>query len=188
MARLFSLDSNFVFIGFDIEFVGDKSSSGKILINLDGTFNASWDIKNGDTIQISDDAGFIKLDREFSTSESDIEIIDLVDEYQKQLKIIDYLNDFTKFNDFVCLKLIERLFELSKIDSLALIPLKSCLNKLDKLTNKAQNEFEFSMLLDNVRNKIHIARENQLFGVEGLKLDEAIEYEDLNKLKIFMLN
>ena len=107
----------------------------------------------------------------------------MVDEYQKQLKIIDYLNDFTKFNDFDCLKLIERLFELSKIDSLALIPLKSCLNKLDKLTNKAQNEFEFSMLLDNVRNKIHIARENQLFGVEGLKLDEAIEYEDLNKLK-----
>lgn len=107
----------------------------------------------------------------------------MVDEYQKQLKIIDYLNDFNKFNDFDCLKLIERLFELSKIDSLDLIPLKSCLNKLDKLTNKAQNEFEFSMLLDNVRNKIHIARENQLFGVEGLKLDEAIEYEDLNKLK-----
>lgn len=71
MGRLFSLDSNFVFIGFDIEFVGDKSSSGKILINLYGTFNDSWDIKNGDTIQISDDAGFIKLDREFSTSESD---------------------------------------------------------------------------------------------------------------------
>lgn len=115
--------------------------------------------------------------------QNQIEINDLVDEYQKKLKIIDYLNDFNKFNDFDCLKLIERLFELSKIDSLALIPLKSCLNKLDKLTNKAQNEFEFSMLLDNVKNKIHIARENQLFGVEVLELDEAIEYDDLNKLK-----
>ena len=79
---------------------------------------------------------------------------------------------------------IERLFEIAQKDKRALNQVEIYLNYIKKTSSDLLNNLNFSNLLDNVINKINIAKRDSLFYVDDLKdkLKLAVDDKDINIL------
>ena len=164
--KLFSLDDKDSFLGFGIEFVNQKDnySTGKLPLSLEGKFSTNlydgvWNINvyDGDELVEIDDKSPNKINldgiyipffkRYFSFNE------DCIEEYDKLVDLVVYLNEYGRFDDWDMLNYVERLIRLGDV---ALNQKSIYLNYLNELTLEAKCDLEFSTLLENVKNKINI--------------------------------
>lgn len=181
--RIFAMDSTFLFLGFCIEFVFDDGSSRKTQVNPDGTFKTLANPQDDYDIRVFNQKGPVEIEMKFASSTDRTSYGQLNDRYGNLLKRADYLRDYNYSLDAKLLNFTERLMERSRIDDIAVSPCISYLNKLEDILDDYENDLEFSVLLENVENKIRIAEENEWFDISDLDLDEAIKDKDLDKLK-----
>ena len=183
MGRLFSLDNTFLFLGFTIEFKKDDFSSGKIPVDPDGTFEISVNLDDDYSIEVYNKNHIVGIDFEFKSLKDKISLNELFNKYESLLKRVNYLEEYGCFNDYGRLNYIERLTDMAKIDEMAVSPANACLNRLELVLEELENEFEFNILLENVKNKIMVINNNDLFDIEGFDLNQIIKDKNLNGLK-----
>jgi molecular chaperone DnaK (HSP70)/serine/threonine protein kinase len=194
--RAFTNDLKSSFLGYFMVFT-DGFESIRIPLKIDGTFKLRYDGRPYD-IRILEGENPVRLDikspnsicedkifipffsRQFALS-CDSTLDDLKNHYSKLLKEIDYLNEFSSFNQSKIQKYIEALIELAGRDPSAVGHAEIYCSYLEGMVNDAKDDLEFSVLLQNVSNKIAVVRDNDLFEVENL--DEIIENRDLERLK-----
>jgi len=161
--RLFALDDKFSFLGFDIEFANPKSNF-RIPVGLDGSFKVvldedSYDINvyNGDELieidvkspnkVMSDEIYIPFFERCFTFSEN------IVREYDDLINAVEYLNGYGRFNDWDILNYAEK---LSKMGNNSANQRNIYMNHLNDIVSVNLNDLEFTVLLENVQNKINI--------------------------------
>ena len=106
------------------------------------------------------------------------------EQYIELLKQVNFLKENDSFNENDILEYIERLFEIAQKDKRALNQVEIYLNYIKKTSSDLLNNLNFSNLLDNVINKINIAKRDSLFYVDDLKdkLKLAVDDKDINIL------
>ena len=199
--RVFSHDLKSSFLGYFIEFE-DGSSSTKIPLNIDGTFRLKdiskrciINLYNGKThvglderspSRIDDGNIYIPyLDDKFPIS-CDSDIGELMNRYAELVRQIDYLNQYSSFSHVEIQSYVELLLEIARRDVLAINQAEIYISHLEDLVCDAKRDLEFSILLENVSNKMRIAEENDLF--ETGSIDGIIESRNLEKLKAFYIS
>lgn len=199
--RIFTPDDKFSFLGYFIEFSNSNNSSGKVPVNLDGTFDVN--IKKGDyDIMVYDGEGIVKIDekspKSIKNDEIYIEFIDksfsnnhslrvdeIINSYNGLIKKIDYLKDYSFYlNEIDILNYLDRLVDIVQIDKRALLQTSIYTDYLESIVEKNLDYLNFSIILENIENKVKIINENKLFNIDNLekKLKEAVELKDFNKL------
>ena len=120
----------------------------------------------------------------FSLKYSEITYKKLFKQYIELLKQVNFLKENDSFNENDILEYIERLFEIAQKDKRALNQVEIYLNYIKKTSSDLLNNLNFSNLLDNVINKINIAKRDSLFYVDDLKdkLKLAVDDKDINIL------
>lgn len=180
--RVFSLDEKFSFLGFDIVF-SNPNTNITMPLSLDGSFKAHLDddayyinVRNGDELIEIDEKSPSRVGRDeiyiaffnryFSFSEAiSYEYGDLVD-------VIGYLNEYEMFDDWEILNYAEG---LAKMGEESTNQRNIYINHLSDIVSASMNDLEFSLLLDNVQNKINILNED-------IELDGIVESKDFNRL------
>lgn len=200
--RAFASDNKFSFLGFDIEFLNQKTAESlKIPLNIDGEFMVK--LKEGDySINIYDSGDIVNIDEKspnqlisgemlipyfkytFSLKYSEITYKKLFKQYIELLKQVNFLKENDSFNENDILEYIERMFEIAQKDKRALNQVEIYLNYIKKTSSDLLNNLNFSNLLDNVINKINIAKRDSLFYVDDLKdkLKLAVDDKNINIL------
>ena len=201
--RVFTLDDKFSFLGFNIEFIDLKThnSLGKIPINIGGEFKAI--LGEGDySIRLYEGNSSITLDEKspnkvisqkiyipylddvFECDLNDLSYDMLSKKYVSLLNEIDYLKDYGIFEHDELLEYLERLVEISQFDKKAINQASLYLHYLQIKSDEAMDDIEFSYFADNIKNKIRIVKEDNLFDIGNLenKFNFAIENKDLNCL------
>ena len=194
--RVFSGDLKSSFLGYFIEFKNEDSSF-KTPLKIDGTFKLKISAQKYD-INIYDKDALVKLDLkspdyindgnihipyldgEFDYK-NDLDLKQLLNHYSKLLKEIDYLNEYLSFDESEIQKYIETLLEIAQRDRIALNQAKIYIDYLDEKVNMSKEDLEFSILLENVSNKIEVVKNNGLFEIEDI--DEISKTRDLDKLR-----
>lgn len=196
--KIFSVDDRFSFLGYRVEFVNPKT--GKTMAeaetNIDGEFNIVLNEKNC-LINIYNGDNQLKINEKSPNQIisgkvhipffNDDFAYDLKHESYKKLskkyfdliKEIDCLNDF---NDGGTLKYLERLFEIAQKDIRAFNQIKLYLDYIENTLKDTIENMEFDYLLENVENKISVARKNNLFEVQDLD-DEIIKSRGIESLR-----
>jgi len=194
--KVFSNDLRLSFLGYSIEFKNEFTSV-MMPLNIDGTFKFTPTgskfeifIYEGDKLVEFDNRSPVAInygkvlipyfDEEFSIK-NDLKYDELISDYSKLLKEIEFLNDYVKFGEDESLQYLKILFEIAQRDKIALNQIHVYINHLKDIINAAKEELEFSMLCENVLRKIEIVNEKELFKVENV--DDIIDNNDLNKLK-----
>ena len=200
--RVFTIDDKYSFLGFYIEFINDQYSTGKVPINLDGTFNVpisygdyeivlydhnkKVEIDEKSPILVKNDKMFIKFfDNAFSSNCTVMSEMDILDKYGYLLKSIDYLNEYSRsIKGIEIIDYIDRLIELVKIDKRAMMLASIYLDYLEDIINRETFKLNFSMILENVKNKLNIANQENLFETVDFNrdLDIAVNTNDFGKL------
>lgn len=180
--RVFSLEDKFSFLGFGIEFSNPKSNI-KIPLNLDGSFKVDLDddvydinVRNRDVLieidekspsrVVRDEIYIAFFNKYFSFSEG------LTNEYGDLVDVIEYLNEYEMFDEWEILNYAER---LTKMGDDSLNQRNIFINHLSDIVSVSMNDLEFSLLLENVQNKINILNED-------IELDEIVESNDFDRL------
>ena len=198
--KVFALDKKFSFLGFDIEF-SNQNESLKIPLNIDGEFKVKLNdgdylinIYNGEDILILDEKSPDKITcgemsipffkDNFKLEYGEFTYKKLFKKYIELLKRINYLNQKKAFEDNVTLDYLERILEIAQKDKRALNQASLYLNYIKDGTDESLSEIDFSNLLDNVTNKIDVAKRNNLFDICGLddEVNLAIENMDIDIL------
>lgn len=174
--RLFTLNDNYLFLGFSIEFKNNDFTTGKIPVNTDGSFKTKFELKNEYIVSIYHENESITLKNTFESVDDGITFNELNGKYQ------DFLKHNYILKECDLLNYLERLVQISRTDAIAISPANSILTKLSNIITEKENELKFNHLLDNVKSKIVIVKKNGLFDVDDLKLDEVIENKDFNEL------
>ena len=200
--RVFTIDDKYSFLGYYVEFIGDEYSTGKVPINLDGTFkvpirqgdyeiviydhNSKVEIDERSPILVKNDKMFIKFfDNAFSSDGANISQMYILDKYSSLIKSIDYLNEYScSISDIEIIDYIDRLIELVKIDKRAMQLASIYLDYLENMIKREKFNLNFSMLLENVKNKLDIAKRGKLFETADFNryLDIAVNTNDFVKL------
>lgn len=194
--KVFSGDLKSSFLGYFIEFKNEDSSF-KTPLKIDGTFKLKISAQKYD-INIYDKDTLVKLDLkspdyihdgdihihyvdgEFDYK-NDLDLKQLLNHYSKLLKEIDYLNEYLSFDESEIQKYIETLLEIAQRDRIALNQAKIYIDYLDEKVNMSKEDLEFSILLENVSNKIEVVKNNDLFEIDDI--DEISKTRDLDKLR-----
>ena len=194
--RVFSDDLKFSFLGFFIEFKND-SSSVKVPLDIDGSFkfrygggnldvnlydgndSVSIDEKSPDNIN-EHDIHIPFLNRSFSLN-NDLNVDDLAERYYGLAEEIDYLKEYLKFDQNEIQNHIEILLEIAQNDEIANNQANIYIEHLRDVVFDVKKDLEFSVLLENVLNKIEIVKANDLFEVADI--DEISKSRDLEKLR-----
>ncbi|WP_458452951.1 Hsp70 family protein [Methanobrevibacter sp.] len=199
--KVFADDSKHSFLGHYIEFKNQNHST-RIPLKIDGTFKfepralqykinlykndtrLSMDEKSPNAI----DGGKIHIpymDDDFHL-EDGLDFDRLMQKYSKTLKEIDYLTQYSKFNEHVIQNYIEELFQLSQSDETPFNLINIYINYLNERISKIKKEMEYCLLLENVTKKIDVINDNDLFPIESI--DDIVDARDLEKLKDYHAN
>lgn len=199
--KAYGLDDKLSFLGYSIEFVNDDYSSQRIPLTLDGEFKIT--IPNGEyEINIYNEDNRVLIDekspnrinddkfhiRFFNKSFSKFDALtwdELTDSYNGMIKDIDYLNNhFYSFGETEILEYLDRLIDLVQIDKMALIQASIYMKYLKDIVDEQMNNLKFSVLLENIENKMDIVKSNNLFNISDLedKLNTARDLKDYNQL------
>ena len=105
---------------------------------------------------------------------------ELMSRYSKILKEIDYLSEYTLIDECEIQKYIETLLEIGQRDKIALNQAEIYINHLKAIVDEAMDNLEYSMLLENISQKMKIVKSSDIFETEVFgKLEE----KDLDELK-----
>ena len=129
---------------------------------------------------------FIKFfDNAFSSDGANISQMYILDKYSSLIKSIDYLNEYScSIRGIEIIDYIDRLIELVKIDKRAMQLASIYLDYLENMIKREKFNLNFSMLLENVKNKLDIAKRGELFETADFNryLDIAVNTNDFVKL------
>ncbi|SDA48424.1 Hsp70 family protein [Methanobrevibacter millerae] len=195
--KVFCLDNKFSFLDYSIEFKNNQFSSGKIPLDIDSTFNIELpneeltvNLYRGNTkvtldekspATINGDSTYIPFLRDsFSISDNDFTLKELFNQYLKLLKEVEWLDEYSYYSDKDLINYIGRLFEIAQKDNSALNQCSIYLNYLKSNVEDLKRDFRYSVLLENVENKMKAIKENGLF-----EMDDDYENYDLNELEEF---
>ncbi len=190
--KVFSQDLKSSFLGYEIEI-----ASVKLTLKIDGTFklknppqNYGINIYENGKLHKLDEKSPNKVDGEkiiipylneqFNIN-CDVDLKELMNQYSKLLKEIDYLNEYSLVKDCEVQKYIETLIEIAQRDRIALNQAKIYIDYLTSIVENAKGDLEYSKLLENVSKKIEVAQNNALFDVGGIGRD--LENKSLDELK-----
>ena len=179
-------------MGYEIEI-----ASVKLTLKIDGTFklknppqNYGINIYENGKLHKLDEKSPNKVDGEkiiipylneqFNIN-CDVDLKELMNQYSKLLKEIDYLNEYSLVKDCEVQKYIETLIEIAQRDRIALNQAKIYIDYLTSIVENAKEDLEYSKLLENVSKKIEVAQNNALFDVGGIGRD--LENKSLDELK-----
>lgn len=194
--KVFSNDLRPSFLGCHAEF-NNGSDLVKVPLNIDGEFSAELDFKrydihiyrNGEMLlldekspdSIAGDKMYIPYFGDAFSMKNDSDADDLTGRYSSLVRDIDYLNEYSRFRDWELQEYLENLIQIAVQDRIALNQTELYLDYLDKIVKDLKKDLEFSVLLNNVLNKIDVVNEKNLFEVKGI--DEIMENRDLDRLK-----
>lgn len=198
--KVFCLDAKFSFLGYSIEFKNDEFSSGRIPLNLDGTFNVNLpygklniNVYNGDVKVLLDEKSpnsirgkkmFIPyLNNSFYIFNSNSDFNALFNQYLRLIKDIEWIKDYPFYLEEDIIDYIDRLIEMARRNSISLNQSSIYLDYLENIVEKFKMDLEYSVLLENVENKMRIIKENELF-----EMDADYENYNLDELKEFHSN
>jgi hypothetical protein len=111
----------------------------------------------------------------------DADLKELMRQYSKLLKEIDYLNEYSMINECDLQKYIETLLEIAQRDRIALNQAEIYIGHLESIVESAKADLEYSMLLENVSKKIEAVRNNGLFTIGDINL-ESKSYDELKDI------
>jgi len=199
--RVFTIDDKYSFLGYYVEFISDEYSTGKVPINLDGTFKVlichgnyeiviydhdkKVEIDKKSPILVKQDKMFIKFFDNAFSSGTILSQIDILNKYNFLIKSIDYLNEYSgSIRGIEIIDYIDRLIELVKIDKRAMQLASIYLDYLENIINREKFNLNFSILLENVKNKLYVAEREKLFETSDFNryLDIAVNTNDIGKL------
>lgn len=200
--RVFTLDDKFSFLGYDIEFMDSLTGESlcRMPLNIDGTFKAQFscnefyiNVYNGDNLvkfnekspnKIAGDN--IKIDyfnKSSALTNAQLNLFDLANRYYRLINDIEFLGQYSFSFDGEIIEYVKRLFDLIQIDGNALMLFSVYLRHLESVAEKYTEELEFSVLLENVENKIRIVKGNNLFDINLDNFDSICKDKDLSQLK-----
>lgn len=190
--KVFSNDLKSSYLGYDIEI-----ASIRVPLKIDGLFYLrnppqKYDIRifENDELRELDGKSPDSVDGErmnvpFLNGEfgikSDIDLRELMNQYSDLLNEIDYLNEYSSINEYEVQKYIETLLEIAQRDKIALNHAKIYIDYLGYIVEKAKEDLQYSMLLENVAKKIAMVKSKNLFDIRDIGDD--LENMDLNELK-----
>ncbi|WP_405295013.1 Hsp70 family protein [Methanobrevibacter sp.] len=193
--RVFSQDLSYSFLGYSIEFI-NRESSLKFPLKIDGSFKFKSG-KNDYEINVYNEDEMVKLDEksphvlkgqnifipyfnEYFSLKDELIFNDLISRYNNALKDIEYLCEFLKFNETELQRYIESLLEIARRDSIALNHADIYIGHLESTVNDAKRNLRFSILMENVLNKIELIEDEALFEIGSVaEIEESKNLEEL---------
>ena len=190
--KVFSKDLKSSFLGYDIEI-----ASIRIPLKIDGTFKLKnppheYDISiyENDKLQIldakspnhvcADKINIPYLNGHFDIN-GEVNLKEVMSQYSRLLKQIDYLNEYSMIDECEIQKHIETLLEIAQRDKIALNQAKIYVDYLNDSVDESKKNLEHSMLLENVAGKIEAAKNNDLFEIGDITDD--LENKSFDELK-----
>lgn len=194
---VFCGDSKFSFLGFSIEFENDDAVV-KVPLTIDGAFKAKLpsgdfniniykeDVKvdleekspnviNNEKIRIP------YLDGSFAFQNEGPVFKELFKRYFNVINDVDYLIGYSYEIDRNLVDYVSRLIKLSKKNSIARNQTDIYLKYLEGIVGEFKRDLEFSILEQNVLEKINVVKDNKLFKTGDI--DEILHNRDLERLK-----
>jgi hypothetical protein len=189
--RVFSNDLKSSFLGYSIEI-----GSLRIPLKIDGKFK----LKNPPQeyhINIYENDNPLELDAKspnhvigemisvpFLNKQFNINgtstLKELMKQYSRLLRDIDYLNDYTSIDECEIQKYIETLLEMGQRDKIALNQAEIYISYLKAIVDEAKYDLEYSVLLENVSRKMKIIECSDILDIGEIgKLEE----KNLDELK-----
>ena len=198
--KVFCLDSKFSFLGYSIEFKNDDCPSSKIPLGIDGTFNIDLPCKKfrieickGDVNVSLDEKSpslirgkkvYIPyLNNSFHIYAGNLTFNALFDQYLRLIKDMEWLDDYSFNVKDDVMEYIGRLLEIARNDPISLNLSSIYLNYLENMVEEFKMDLEYSVLMENVENKMNAINENELF-----EIDEDYRNYNLDELKVFHSN
>ena len=182
--RVFSNDLKSSFLGHEIEI-----ASARMPLGIDGTFRLEnppqeYGIsiyENGELLKL-DEKSPVRVDgermhipylnRTFSLN-CEAVLKELMKKYSKLLKEIEYLREYSLINECEVQKYIETMLEIAQRDRIALNQAEIYIGHLASIVEKAKADLEYSMLLENVSKKIEAVKNNGLFDIGDIDLENS---------------
>lgn len=178
--RVFSNDLKSSFLGHHIEIASER-----IPLKIDGTFKLKnppfeYDINVYDNDKLErldvkspnhvdgEEIYIPYLDKHFGIDDG-IGLKELMNQYSKLLKEIDYLNEFSLVDEGEIQKYIETLLEIAQRDKMAINQAKIYIDYLTDIVEDLKRDLEHSMLLENVSAKIEVIKANNLFEIGDIE-------------------
>ena len=112
------------------------------------------------------------LNRTFSLN-CEAVLKELMKKYSKLLKEIEYLREYSLINECEVQKYIETMLEIAQRDRIALNQAEIYIGHLASIVEKAKADLEYSMLLENVSKKIEAVKNNGLFDIGDIDLENS---------------
>nr|WP_295000618.1 Hsp70 family protein [uncultured Methanobrevibacter sp.] len=194
--KVFSNDFKSSFLGYSIVFKNENDTI-KVPLGIDGVFNVSISNEKQYNISIYHKDKSVALDEKspnyinggnvhipYFSSEFKPNVLyykEASDNYSKLLKKIEYLKDYSQFDEMEIQRYIETLLEISRRDNMATGQAQIYIDYLNNVVEEILRDMEFSILSENVINKIEIVKDNDLFEIDDI--DDILENRDLDKLK-----
>ena len=193
--KVFCLDDKFSFLGYSIEFKNDIYSSGKIPLNIDGTFNVDLphkklkiNIYKGDVrvrldkkspnLIRSNKIHIPYLNNSFNIFNNNYTFNSLFSRYLRLIKDVEWLEDYSFYLEENIMDYMDRLIEISRTNPISLNQSSVYLDYLENIVDDFKTDLEYSTILENVENKVKIIKENDLFEIA-----EDYKNYDLDELK-----
>ena len=123
------------------------------------------------------------LNNSFYISNKDLTFEELFDQYLRLIKEIDQFKDYSFKLENDIIDYIDRLLEIARNNSISLNQSSIYLNYLENIVGKFKRDLEYSILLENVENKVKTVKENELFVI-----DTDYRNYDFDELKEFHSN
>lgn len=194
---VFCQDLKFSFLGFNIEFENDNDVV-KVPLTLDGTFKVKLpsgrfniniykedvkvdlDEKSPDILE-NESIHIPYFDSSFASKDEELQFNDLFKRYFSLINDVEYLSGYSYEIDKALVDYISRLIKLSNKNGIAFNQTNIYLKHLEGIVGEFKRDLEFSILEENVLEKINVVKNNKLFKTDDL--DEILQNRDLEKLK-----
>ena len=189
--RVFSNDLKSSFLGYSIEI-----GSLRIPLKIDGKFKLKnppqeyhinlyendnpleLDAKSPNHV-IGEMISVPFLNKQFNINGTST-LKELMKQYSRLLRDIDYLNDYTSIDECEIQKYIETLLEMGQRDKIALNQAEIYISHLKAIVDEAKYDLEYSVLLENVSRKMKIIECSDILDIGEIgKLEE----KNLDELK-----
>lgn len=196
IGKVFSKDLKSAFLGYSISF---KNENGMIEVPLgiDGNFKVKIEDLKYD-VMVHNKGKSVKMDERspsvihgnkiyipYFNKEFDLKTTlnshQIMEKYSRMIKEIEYINDYSTFDGREVQDYIEMLLEITRRDDIAIGQCEIYIDYLNVLVEDAKGNLEYSMLLENVKQKIEVIERNNLFEIGDI--DEIIKNKDLDKLR-----